>query len=124
MCSKLVVKIHALGGLKRLTDLPGTSAKKHVNHGHVEGAKCGAMMKTPKISMLLWAGTMKCIGAFTRIRSPPCGLLGKGLCWRYKGTRPYDEPRIYSWYKTVDNKEKKGTHTPCPVNPSLSCMPL
>ena len=34
-------------------------------------------------------GTMRYAAAFTRTRAPPYVPVGKGLCWRCKGTRPY-----------------------------------
>ena len=34
-------------------------------------------------------GAMKHVGAFTGTHAPPCVPVGKGLCWRCKGTRSY-----------------------------------
>ena len=86
MCNKLVVKIHLIGGLKRLNYL--LKKKKQVNHGHIEGAKCGTMTENTENAGAM-TGAMKYVRAFTGTHAPPHVPVGKGLCWRCKGTRSY-----------------------------------
>ena len=44
---------------------------------------------TENLGTMAGTGTMKHVGAFTGTHAPPYVPVGKGLCWRCKGTRSY-----------------------------------
>ena len=84
MCNKLVVKIHLIGGLKRLNYL---LKKKTGKSWPCRGGKMRCYDENTE-NLGTMTGTMKHVGAFTGTHAPPHVLVGKGLCWRVKAHAP------------------------------------